>query len=125
MEHHQAMGWGEWPHPVHNAVQPAEEVPPLIPIHPNDDPIAEQLEPVEEILQAEVNQVATPDQAPEGQVLAMDEITVSSEDETPPQPPLEKPVVDVPDFLKLQNFEAFQVEEVQIQDSVDFNDLQN
>lgn len=110
---------------MHNAVQPAEEVPPLIPIHPNDDPIAEQLEPVEEILQAEVNQVATPDQAPEGQVLAMDEITVSSEDETPPQPPLEKPVVDVPDFLKLQNFEAFQVEEVQIQDSVDFDDLQN
>jgi len=85
MEHLQALGWGEWSQPAPNAQQD-EIVPGLIPIQPDADQEVAHQEPVEKVMQA-VQQVATPDQAPQGQVLAMDDITDSSEDESPPPPP--------------------------------------
>lgn len=56
--------------------------------------------------------VAAPEPIPEGEVLAMDDITDSSEYEVIPPPPMIDPEVEVV-FLDLQNLPAFQVEEVQ------------
>ena len=79
------MGWGVWPQPDANGGQ-ADEAPNLIPIQPNGGQAENNQEPVEEVLQVVVEQVATPEQAPQGQVLAMDDIIGSSEDEAPPPP---------------------------------------
>jgi len=76
------------------------------------------------VLQVVVEQVATLEQAPQGQVLAMDDIIDSSEDEAPP-PPLLAQEVEIPNFPNLQSIVAFQVKEVHIEDLVAFDDLNN
>jgi hypothetical protein len=100
MEHLQALGWGEWSQPAPNAQQD-EIVPGLIQSNQMVIKEAAHQEPIEKVLQA-VQQVATPDQAPQGQILAMDDITDCSEDESPPPPPPPSP----PPLPLQEEFEA-------------------
>lgn len=115
------MGWGEWP--LLEAQQQGDDAPNLIPlqVNANDDQIGPA---IEEVVQAVDPNAETPELVEEPPILAMDDLTESSEDEFIPPMPV-NPEVVVPDFPNLQNIEAFQVEEVQIEDLVHFDDLYN
>lgn len=113
-----AMGWDAWPANQNDqAFQDEQIAPNLIPIHQND--------PQEEVVQAEGFVMEPPVPAINEQVLAMDDLTESSEEE-PVMPPLMDDLADnVLDFPNLQNIPHFQVEEVQIEDMIGYADRLN
>ena len=101
-------------------------IPVLIPIQQapvqDNDHLNQETDPVEEIVQAVVNPVEDQLPAQAENVLAMDDLTDASEDEVLPPQPLAQPV-EVVEFPNMQNLPAFEVEEVQIEDLVEFANL--
>lgn len=79
--------------------------------------------PVEELVQVGPIVVEELAQAQLKDVLAMDDNTDALEDEAIPPQPVNVPV-EVVHFPNMQNIQAFDVEDVQIEDQVAFEDLQ-
>lgn len=124
-----AMGWGLWPQPV---VQPPqqEEAPTLIPLNQINvnpvpiQPTPEQILPaLDEVIQAQGPSAVAPTQVAHDDVLAMDDLTDQSEEELQMPPLIDDLAVEMVAFPNLQNLQPLQVEEVPLEDLVDFDVL--
>lgn len=123
-----AVGWGVWPQ---NAENPPQDNPVVAAAGPAEIPAALGnnfvqndlvLEPIEEVVQAPGFVVQIPAVATNEDVLAMDDNTDQSEEiEMPPL--IDDHEEEMPEFPNMQNLQPMLVEEVPLEDLVEFADL--
>lgn len=122
----EAVGWNAWPNANAAQANGDDEPPNLVPFGPAPNALGpeENIEPVEEIVQAENDNVLEPPVPQVAKhVLAMDDLTHESEEEPQMPPLIDDLEVEMPAFPNLQNHQPVIVEEVPLEDLIPFEDL--